>query len=314
MDWIELYSNVAYMYPHMLNVVLQYLQKNIEKEGVFLHKAFVDECLVWQWGDIRIVADHPNRQNIDSIFPPHPESIFLSKLIPDAYGTKKFLDVGVGTGILSIVAAKKGWKAIGVDVNRRAINVTNINALLNHVEVAVSIDDLAQSQKGHNIQLCIANLPFESTPPKATNYIHSDGGEYGDNLIFPFLKIVPDILVAGGVAVVPSFSLLKSGKSRIEKELLHEKHTLFHSMLFRLSKPIDIQSLYIKYPTNKWRETYNKLKGEGYTHFTIDFAILKRITEEQKPGKFLGVCEAIVADKMWIMPQGWDGIGQPLAL
>lgn len=309
MDWINIYEKVIRLYPTLIIEAIEYIQNNSEKDKIFVSKMIDAECLMWRWRDINIISDHPTRHNIDSVFPPHPESLFLAKLIPNVYGNKKFLDVGVGSGILAIVAAKRGWESTGIDINERVLKVTNINSMLNNVSIMVELSNLGKSQKGKNIQLCIANLPFESTPEECINYIHADGGLYGDKLILPFFEILPDLLVDEGLALIPSFSLTKNGKSRLELHLSNNVSRNLVSILIRLSKPIEVRSLYSRYSGNDWKKSYNRLKNEGYTHFFVELAILRKVPVGE--GTFLGVLDLLLADKTWIMPVGWGGIGQP---
>lgn len=50
------------------------------------------------------------------------------------------LDIGCGSGILAIAAALLGCKkAIGVDLDPMAVDISKRNAILNHVEQAVDI-------------------------------------------------------------------------------------------------------------------------------------------------------------------------------
>ena len=68
----------------------------------------------------------------------HPTTAFcLSELVRlRAPGTaQSFLDLGAGSGILSIAAAKLGYGPIeGVEVDRASLKVARANARLNHVE------------------------------------------------------------------------------------------------------------------------------------------------------------------------------------
>ena len=65
-------------------------------------------------------------------------------------------DVGCGTGILAIAAAKRGASAVGVDLDRDAVAVTRENAARNDVEVVVargSVDALTEP-----VDIVVANL------------------------------------------------------------------------------------------------------------------------------------------------------------
>lgn len=260
---------------------------------------------LWSLKNISLIIENPNKSEADAIFPPHPESVYMSYLIPNITSKKKFLDVGIGTGILSIIASKKGWQSTGVDVNERAIQFATMNSILNNVECIYEKNDLGNKFKNNDFDFCIANLPFEPTPFSAKNFIHSNGGEFGDDLVKSFIGNIDNILKPDGICIVPSFSLIKDNTSRIEFFLDNLKNKKLDSVILRISKPIPLSLLSTRFNNDK--DAYVYLEEEGYINFTIDIAIFKKL---EKNGRFLGVSEIEIADKSWIMPSGWKGIGQ----
>lgn len=66
---------------------------------------------------------------------------FLNK-----YNSKyqSYIDIGSGTGILSIFASKKGLKVIAIDCDEYAINCTIDNAKRNNVQFKTLINDVAR--------------------------------------------------------------------------------------------------------------------------------------------------------------------------
>src|SRR5262245_44005247 len=44
------------------------------------------------------------------------------------------LDMGTGSGVCAVFAAKHARRVVAVDLNRAAVRCTRVNALLNHVE------------------------------------------------------------------------------------------------------------------------------------------------------------------------------------
>ncbi len=66
----------------------------------------------------------------------HPTTKFMAEFIEQKKGLfRSFLDIGIGTGILSIIAAKSGAKPIwGVDIRRDAIKVAKRNFQENHCQ------------------------------------------------------------------------------------------------------------------------------------------------------------------------------------
>lgn len=297
------------IYPPLANILTPDVHKFMNSTEIEFSQFIWDHSFVWNIGDLCLLADDYQYANINAVFAPHPESVFLSKLISDPYGTNKFLDVGIGSGILSISAAKKGWQCYGVDINNRAITLAKLNARLNNVSISAKHETLAHSFTNNDIQLCIANLPFESTPEGYSNYLHSDGGLYGDKFITPFLNQLERILSQNGTAIIPAFSLYSNRKSRFEIALASDKLNCFERGIIRISDPIDIRILYKRYPGSKWKYSYERLKREGYLYFSIDIAFLK-YTKTNK-GRFEGVFEIPIAGEDWIFAIGTKKIGKP---
>lgn len=310
MDWIESYEKLSDLFLPAIEVTARYTKHCTDSDRFKLIYFKISDFYMWNFEGTLLLADNPMCSNLNTIFPPHPESIFLSQMIPSAYGNKIFMDVGIGTGILSIIAAKKGWQCIGSDINERAIRIAKLNAKINNVNVSLYADSLASSYKKSEVQLCIANLPFESTPEGQLNYLHSDGGKYGDKLIFPFLDNLDNILVKSGVLLIPAFSLCKKNESRIEINIKLHKFNDFDRAIVRLSDQIDIRALYTRYAGTTWKSTYEQLKSEGYSHFAIDLCIMKKVDKNQ--GQYQGTYFANCAGKEWVMPVGIIGIGKPL--
>lgn len=76
------------------------------------------------------------------------------------------LDVGTGTGILAIFAAKMGGKVWAVDILDDAVECTRQNALLNETDILVWKSDLFQKVPKRKYDVIIANVSQELLSPK----------------------------------------------------------------------------------------------------------------------------------------------------
>jgi len=85
----------------------------------------------------------------------------LPAAIPGA-NRPKALDLGTGSGIGAIFAARLGYDSVGVDVNPEAVRCARINVLLNRVERFVRVEqgDLYDPVAGQRFDLVIFNPPF----------------------------------------------------------------------------------------------------------------------------------------------------------
>jgi len=79
---------------------------------------------------------------------------------------EKVLDVGTGSGILAILAAKKGGIVFAVDILDDAIKCAKHNALLNLVNIRFIKSDLFAKVPNKNFDVIVANVPQELLSPK----------------------------------------------------------------------------------------------------------------------------------------------------
>ena len=88
----------------------------------------------------------------------HPTTRMCLELLGELdFGGRKVLDVGCGSGILSIAAAKLGAQVVGSDLDEWCIAATDENAAKNHVEIdAKLVADL--DWVGEPFPFVIANL------------------------------------------------------------------------------------------------------------------------------------------------------------
>ena len=72
------------------------------------------------------------------------------------------LDVGTGSGIGAIFAARLGYRVVGVDINPEAVRCARINVLLNDLDELVEIrpGDLFAPVAGQRFDLVVFNPPF----------------------------------------------------------------------------------------------------------------------------------------------------------
>jgi len=78
------------------------------------------------------------------------------------------LDMGCGSGIGAIVAARRARRVVAVDINPSAVRCTRINAMLNGVEdsVEASVGDLFAPVRGERFDVVLFNPPFYRGVPR----------------------------------------------------------------------------------------------------------------------------------------------------
>ena len=164
-------------------------------------KQLVEGCLkdkrVSLIDGLYVVTDRIDYSETDQVFPLHPENqFFLDEIVDKKIKGAKVLEIGLGSGILSMGAVKKGAETVvGLEINPRAKNYAGFNILLNGLEDKIEIrdgdiEDLFKPVEGEKFDYIISNPPFEPTPERTVNYLHSSGGTYGLDF---FERIIRDM-------------------------------------------------------------------------------------------------------------------------
>lgn len=80
---------------------------------------------------------------------------------------KKFLELGCGCGIISILAAKNGARATAVDINETALKALRQNAADNRVSVEILYSDLFDNLEGRSFDAIFINPPYYPKTPQS---------------------------------------------------------------------------------------------------------------------------------------------------
>ena len=78
------------------------------------------------------------------------------------------LDLGTGSGVGAVFAARRGASVVAVDINPEAVRCARINALLNQVEHQIEVrqGDLFAPVQGRRFDLVLFNPPFYRGTPR----------------------------------------------------------------------------------------------------------------------------------------------------
>lgn len=178
---------------------------------------------------VDIVAD-------EEVYNPSDDSFLLLRAIEVTPG-ETFLEMGTGSGIIAIHAAKAGAKVTAADINPMAVECAKRNAERNGLALEVVSSDLFENVHGA-FDVIAFNPPYLPGAASSTSWIEKAwaGGGEGSETAVRFLEHAWRHLAPGGrVYMVLSsvgglMSVLKAARERYVAEMIEEKHMFFESM------------------------------------------------------------------------------------
>ncbi|MFQ5613242.1 MAG: HemK2/MTQ2 family protein methyltransferase [Anaerolineae bacterium] len=117
-----------------------------------------------------------------------------------AEGPLSVLDLGTGSGVGAIFAARRGAQVTAVDINPEAVRCARLNALLNRLEdrICVHQGDLFGPVAGQQFDLILFNPPFHRGQPR-TNLDHA---WRGSDVFERFVAGLGGVLKTDGQALI----------------------------------------------------------------------------------------------------------------
>jgi len=191
----------------------------VERQGVTWATTY---RLTWL-RELIVVTDHFTVRDPDRVFPlSEDESLLLARGLVVLPGDS-VLDIGTGSGILALCAARKARRVVAVDVNPRALAYAQFNSALNGFGDRISFqqsDVFTEVDTDDQFDLVVSNPPVIPAPEGSGFFLHSDGGPEGVQVSETILRGVADHLSSDG-----RLQMLCTSWSRAENEL-----TLLKSM------------------------------------------------------------------------------------
>lgn len=148
--------------------------------------------------EIRISGD-------DEVYPPSDDSLLLIESL-DVRPGEKVLEVGCGSGVVSLHCAANGCEVTSVDINPRAVALTGRNASDNGIPLVVLESDVYEHVT-ERFDTIVFNLPYLPVDEEGLLAKAWSGGPDGLGPLPRLLDGAPDHLLPGGRVVVVVSSL-----------------------------------------------------------------------------------------------------------
>src|ERR1043165_4943779 len=126
----------------------------------------------------------------------------------------RVLDLGTGSGVFAIVAAKRGCEVVAIDRSLRACDFARHNATVNGLPIGVGAGaiDIYQMEVtaatdardiGGTFDVVILSPPYNPTHPQLSEVVagHAAAGEIGHAAFEAQVAVVPRLLSENGVCV-----------------------------------------------------------------------------------------------------------------
>jgi len=173
------------------------------------------------------------------VYEPSEDTFFLlDNIKPEG----KILEMGAGSGYISIELAKKGYDVYSVDIDDESIQFIKKEAEKEHVKINIIKSNLFENVKGE-FDTIIFNPPYLPGNPEEDRTIY--GGERGQEIIVEFLKNAGKYLKDNGkiYLIMSSFNdiegIIKKFRQYDFKEIAR-KNFFFHSIfLYEITKRKD---------------------------------------------------------------------------
>ena len=140
------------------------------------------------------------------VYPPSEDSILLTESLDIRIG-EKVLEIGTGSGIVSIQCALNGADVVCGDINPRAVALARRNAAANGVDIDIRETDVYSNIEGR-FDTIVFNLPYLPVEDEGELAKAWSGGPDGLGPLPRLLEGAPEHLLPDGRVVVVVSSLM----------------------------------------------------------------------------------------------------------
>lgn len=229
-----------------------------------------------------LVTDSLEDWRTDAVFPIFDDkSAYFARQIR-AWPSGRVLDIGTGSGILAITAARWSRQVTAIDLQQRALRFAAFNAYVNGVAQHIKFfrsDGLSEVQG--KFDLILFNPPFNPVPPGVTGKAFSHGGKDGTRMIRRVFASLPKHLEHRSRLQMISFSLGKAGRPLVFDLLQHyfsgRRPLVRYTHLYPPTRHRSVHYFQRIFGSSHgaWRRSMDRFPEIYYFFCTVDFDSLK---------------------------------------
>ena len=169
--------------------------------------------------------------NFEGVYEPAEDSWLISKHIPKFEGN--VLEIGSGTGIISIHLAKRGHQVTAIDLNSKAVEATQFNAKNNKVNIEILEGDMFNPVKNRKFDVIVCNPPYL---PPADDYndpelaLAVEGGPSGSEFTIKLLTQAKNYVNSTGSIYMILSSRMKEFKVNWKRNIIKQEKYFFERL------------------------------------------------------------------------------------
>ena len=172
-----------------------------------------------------------NITNFDGVYEPAEDSWLISHNLPDFKGT--VLEIGCGSGIVSIHLAKRGNIVTAIDINAKAVEATIFNAKNNNLNIETIEGNMFTPVQDRKFENIVCNPPYL---PPSDNYndpeleLAVEGGNKGIEFTKNLLSEAHQYLESAGSIYMIQSSKMGNFETKWQKEIIKETSFFFERL------------------------------------------------------------------------------------